>query len=415
MLRSSRTKSESGDGAPTRNENSEYGPRQTLRLSSRGATKGRLIPSHVGLRKWSFPLMLLLLMMTLNRFFDLDNDNRGTQIRKEGHHRVAYFRGGGSILQRSRGGLPRPNRPIHPPSVDLDLRRQQAIDFNVENLWTDEDIRWERRKARERIGENKRLAKLMEKYREMKTFENRLEDDLYSQPKDDECHYRPGLDAKYRDDEEPWQSTFNPVCNSLHEIISNPGEVTYLAAGSQSMVFALQENGFQRRRDQLVWKTQRYSGRYVEGYTGDSLRKREIDAKVMDELTASPYILSIWGYCGMSTLSPVAREGTLFDAINGLRSSGPFPRSYINYYETSITHKIKLRIAYQVAQGLADLHSIGQMNHLDLDVSQHVCLSSFTPRFHSETTIYMFFAHLSLVPFSTSLSTGTHKWCISAQ
>lgn len=67
----------------------------------------------------------------------------------------------------------------------------------------------------------------------------------------------------------------------------------------------------------------------------------------MERLTASPFVLDAYGNCGASQLTAFAQGGNLHDLIALARRNGD-PMSPLD----------KLKVGYQVAQGLADMHAI---------------------------------------------------------
>ncbi|KAL7439453.1 hypothetical protein ACHAXM_006713 [Skeletonema potamos] len=92
-----------------------------------------------------------------------------------------------------------------------------------------------------------------------------------------------------------------------------------------------------RTDEQLVLKTLRIEREFLEEYF--ELHRR--DAMALERLTHSPYVLDIYGYCGQSTLNEFANAGTLHTMVK---------------YRA---HKKKrLKLAYEIAKGVSDVHSI---------------------------------------------------------
>ena len=92
-----------------------------------------------------------------------------------------------------------------------------------------------------------------------------------------------------------------------------------------------------RRDEQVILKTLRIERDFAEEFF--ELHRR--DAIAMERLTQSPHVLDIYGYCGQSTLNEFASHGTL--------------RSMLKYR----SHKKKrLNLAYEIAKGVSDIHSI---------------------------------------------------------
>lgn len=70
------------------------------------------------------------------------------------------------------------------------------------------------------------------------------------------------------------------------------------------------------------------------------------DSIVMERLVASPFALDIYGNCGIAQIVQAAQD-SLFTQI-----------VYARKYGDEMTPQQKLIIGYQVASGVADLHSI---------------------------------------------------------
>lgn len=89
--------------------------------------------------------------------------------------------------------------------------------------------------------------------------------------------------------------------------------------------------------EMLVLKTLRIERDFLEEYY--ELHRR--DAMAMERLTHSKYVLDVYGFCGQSTLNELASHGTL--------------RTMMKY---DAHKKKRLKIAYEIAQGVSDMHSI---------------------------------------------------------
>lgn len=88
--------------------------------------------------------------------------------------------------------------------------------------------------------------------------------------------------------------------------------------------------------------------KYDNGYRERHYENAWRDTIAMERLTASPFVLNAYGNCGASQLTAHAGGGNLHDLIAIARSSDGDPMPSLD----------KLKISYQVAQGVADLHSI---------------------------------------------------------
>ena len=70
------------------------------------------------------------------------------------------------------------------------------------------------------------------------------------------------------------------------------------------------------------------------------------DTITMERLSSSPHVLDIYGNCGAAQLTELATGGRLYDQIKIARVDGE-----------TMSPMTKLRIGYQVATAVADLHS----------------------------------------------------------
>ena len=81
-----------------------------------------------------------------------------------------------------------------------------------------------------------------------------------------------------------------------------------------------------------------------------------VDALAMERLTASPHVVNLYGFCGLSVVTEFA--GKALDAVAGKMNSTD-----------------RLRLARQVAQGLADIHSLDErpsLVHNDINLANLV-------------------------------------------
>mmetsp|Transcript_3406 Transcript_3406/g.9673 ORF Transcript_3406/g.9673 Transcript_3406/m.9673 type:complete len:398 (+) Transcript_3406:388-1581(+) len=157
-------------------------------------------------------------------------------------------------------------------------------------------------------------------------------------------------DCKYRD----WQKRSYPTCNNVHEYFSQPKDLATVAVGGESIIIGQEP----LKSQQVFLKAGRWSG---TSFTESTYYHRQIDATIMEHLTSSPYVMSIHGFCSTSVLTPRAREGgDLYGLINSVRNGGK-----------DLTSLDKLRVAIQLAEGVAAMHEAG-VAHNDLDVSQRL-------------------------------------------
>jgi hypothetical protein len=88
-------------------------------------------------------------------------------------------------------------------------------------------------------------------------------------------------------------------------------------------------------------------------YTDYTLDLARIDAMSMERLTKSHYIVSINGMCGSSQITEYSEGGNIHDRIKEARLMNTDPFSSID----------KLKIGYQVARAVADMHTFERDGH----------------------------------------------------
>jgi len=97
-------------------------------------------------------------------------------------------------------------------------------------------------------------------------------------------------------------------------------------------------------------------------YETDFVEHIWIDTIAMERLSSSPFVMSIYGNCGLSQIIELG-ESSLHDLIKIARLEG-----------NSMSPSDKLRIGFQLASGIADVHSIDgdipSLAHNDLDGGQ---------------------------------------------
>ncbi|CAB9516390.1 STYKc [Seminavis robusta] len=170
-----------------------------------------------------------------------------------------------------------------------------------------------------------------------------------------------------------WQTLSFPNCNSLHEIdvltrmrTLNPAEEPesmLLARGGYRDVWFVEDNDLPPDilGEPIAMKTLLYQHPWSER-NQDRHRR---DALATERLTASPYALNLYGYCGNTGLYEFAEGGSLEDAVDNEKEWKKW---------TPVT---KMVYAYQVANSIADVHNIDRegypsMSHTDISMSQFV-------------------------------------------
>ncbi|KAL7527118.1 hypothetical protein ACHAXR_003684, partial [Thalassiosira sp. AJA248-18] len=174
-----------------------------------------------------------------------------------------------------------------------------------------------------------------------------------------------------------WQTTSFPTCNFLHEmnIFSSSPTLSYfhpfrqrkgdlekevaneqVVPISETYTARILGNGWFRhawevmdsyRGDSMAVKTLRLDRDYLHEYY--ELHRR--DAVAMERLTASPYVMDIFGYCGQSAITELAYSGkginNLYRLSTGLKG-----------IDTPYVKQTKLQIAVMTSLGLSHIHSV---------------------------------------------------------
>jgi serine/threonine protein kinase len=172
-----------------------------------------------------------------------------------------------------------------------------------------------------------------------------------------------------------WQTQSFPNCNSIHEIdvapswsrasdSSTPGTkavdptnenaLSVLGEGWFRTTWRLDRyaKGSSIHAQSVVLKTLRIEREFLSEYY--ELHRR--DAVAMERLTASPFVVNVYGYCGQSAINELADFP--FPGVQSLESFNRRMRGK----ESVKTNSIKLRMAASIALGLADIHAAGTVS-----------------------------------------------------
>jgi len=160
-----------------------------------------------------------------------------------------------------------------------------------------------------------------------------------------------------------WQTKSYPNCNVMHEqtltTIQTASTSRLLASGWWRMTFRTYNQD-----EPIAYKTMRYE-RPLSKFVVD---KHRIDAIIYDRMTKSEYIMDIYGYCGFAGLFEYAEAGQNLEELIFGKENRNNPLSKLE----------RLELALDVANGLADLHSIDSVSghsafvHTDLIINQYV-------------------------------------------
>ena len=177
-----------------------------------------------------------------------------------------------------------------------------------------------------------------------------------------------------------WQTQSNPNCNTIHEInlvdssadapsVKNPPEDSLLVLGEgwfrttwrldRIMPRTASSNGEKViPQESVVLKTLRIAREYLSEYY--ELHRR--DAVAMERLTASPFVVNVFGYCGQSAINELANFP--FPGVQNLETFNRRMRGK----ESTQTNAIKLRMAASIALGVADIHAGGSTDPYDMNI-----------------------------------------------
>lgn len=145
-----------------------------------------------------------------------------------------------------------------------------------------------------------------------------------------------------------WQVASNPNCNTIHEINLHDTHLRVLGEGWFRTTWRY-DPPHTNNETSVVLKTLRIVREYISEYY--ELHRR--DAVAMERLTASPFVVNIYAYCGQSAINeladfPYAGVQNL-ETFNKRMRGNDSPKANI----------IKLRMATSIALGLADIHAGG--------------------------------------------------------
>lgn len=152
-----------------------------------------------------------------------------------------------------------------------------------------------------------------------------------------------------------WQTHFYPSCNNLHEVEVVSSELVSLQGSWRSVWTVPSGEG----DGKVVLKMLKFEKREFDH---ESYAYHTVDARVMERLTSSPYVVDIYGFCGQSVLTEYATG----NARMLLKS----PR---------FSNRERLKLAYSLVRALEDLHSVdypessnATIGHNDINIANAV-------------------------------------------
>mmetsp|Transcript_6090 Transcript_6090/g.11558 ORF Transcript_6090/g.11558 Transcript_6090/m.11558 type:complete len:575 (-) Transcript_6090:153-1877(-) len=159
-----------------------------------------------------------------------------------------------------------------------------------------------------------------------------------------------------------WQTIHHPNCNLVHEQpLDDEKWGKYLASGHFRQTFQIYDPGTDLH---VAMKTLKNS----VVFNANLMESHRVDAVIYERMTASPWIMDIYGYCGYSGLFEYASDGDMADYVLHRRENGKDPLSKLE----------KLGLAIQAASAIASLHSTDNvmgysaMMHTDIFLNQFV-------------------------------------------
>jgi serine/threonine protein kinase len=177
-----------------------------------------------------------------------------------------------------------------------------------------------------------------------------------------------------------WQIESNPNCNMIHEInfVAASADQSSHQDHPEDSLLVLGEGWFRTtwrldrvmphttsenketkaQPESVVLKTLRIAREFLSEYY--ELHRR--DAVAMERLTASPFVVNVFGYCGQSAINELADFP--FPGVQNLETFNRRMRGK----ESAYTNAIKLRMAASIALGVADIHAGGSTDPDDMNV-----------------------------------------------
>jgi len=157
-----------------------------------------------------------------------------------------------------------------------------------------------------------------------------------------------------------WQTASYPSCHALHEMELDGAD--FVANGFFRDVWVINTTySTDAGPEQVAVKTLRLRDSSKLDYDARNFHRHNVDAIAYERLTASPYVMNIFGYCGMSGIFEFAPDGDLSDAL----SDG-----------NTFTKKERFKTALEVTRAVSDLHNFNRrvpaIAHSDIWHSQFV-------------------------------------------
>jgi hypothetical protein len=156
---------------------------------------------------------------------------------------------------------------------------------------------------------------------------------------------------------QPWQETSFPVCNKIHEVdlTDGPRSLSHIAHGGYNDVFRITDVNEQSFVMKMLL--------YRKDHTDRNLDRVRRDALIMERLTKSPFIVDIFAFCGFTQVVELGDQHHL--------------EWLLWHPQKELDPTLKLQLATQAAQALADAHNIdgdgrSSISHGDFAAKQFI-------------------------------------------
>lgn len=198
-----------------------------------------------------------------------------------------------------------------------------------------------------------------------------------------------------------WQKLSFPNCNEIHEIdLRDSLHLHKYSANFAMGEYAFRDNQTKAEAKRIgyvgsglwrhVWKIDPHGEMHHTMAAGEfeapsvlkmmkaehevderNMDRHRRDALVMERLTSSPYIVSMYGYCGNTVLTEYV--GSDLDAVIDDHKGGKNSHGF-NYYPTRATPEGRVTLALGVAKGLQALHEAedSPIIHADIVPKQYL-------------------------------------------
>eukprot|EP00978_Attheya_sp_CCMP212_P030469 scaffold112105_cov49-Attheya_sp.AAC.2 len=129
-----------------------------------------------------------------------------------------------------------------------------------------------------------------------------------------------------------------PTCSRVHE--TNTQDMEFINCGGSRCAFKVKDDGTSQAS--FVFKIQKYRKDFEER----RFEKARVDGLVMERATASPYIATVYGNCGISQILEHSNGGNLHDLIKIARLAK----------KDRMKPRDKLKILIHIASAVTDIH-----------------------------------------------------------